>query len=62
MSMNMSSIDVSEVPNVKLEDEVIIISKNPEDKNSVENIAKQCDCIPYEILVRIPQHLRRTVL
>jgi alanine racemase len=62
VSMNMSSIDVSEVPNVKLEDEVIIISKNPEDKNSVENIAKQCDCIPYEILVRIPQHLRRTVL
>ncbi len=62
VSMNISSVDVTAVKDIKLEDEVIIISANPEDKNSVENIAKQCGTIPYEIFVHIPQHLRRAVI
>lgn len=62
VSMNMSSIDVTQVPQIKLEDEVIVISANQNDKNSVENIAKICECIPYEVLVHVPQHLRRTVV
>ncbi|MDR3642358.1 MAG: alanine racemase [Candidatus Doudnabacteria bacterium] len=62
VSMNMSSIDITEVPDVKLEDEVFVISANKNDKNSIENLAKLCECIPYEILVHIPQHLRRTIM
>lgn len=62
VSMNMSSIDVSNVPNVKLEHEVVVISANMENKNSVENMAKMCECIPYEILVHIPSALRRIVI
>ena len=62
VSMNMSSIDVTEVPYVKLEDEVVVISANRYDKNSVENLAKLCECIPYEILVHVPQHLRRVII
>lgn len=62
VSMNMSSIDVSNVPNVKLEDEVIVISSSKEDQNSVENFAKICGCIPYEILVHIPSNLRRVIV
>ncbi len=62
VSMNMSSIDVTAVKEVNLEQEVIVISKNKEDKNSMENMAKLCGCIPWEILVHIPQHLRRTVI
>ncbi|MEK7531905.1 MAG: alanine racemase [Patescibacteria group bacterium] len=59
ISMNISTIDVSSVEEVKIGEEVVIISDKSEEKNSVENIAKICDTIPYEILVHIPSHLRR---
>ncbi|MCX6796757.1 MAG: alanine racemase [Candidatus Falkowbacteria bacterium] len=62
VSMNITSIDVTSVPNIKLDDKVIIISRNRDDKNSVESIAKITHTIPYEILVHIPQHLRRIVV
>jgi len=62
VSMNITTIDVTDVPNVKLEDEVIVISHNRTDANSVENIAKMCGCIPYEVLVHLPSNLRRVVM
>lgn len=62
VSMNISLVDVSEVKNVKAGDEVTLISADPRDKNSAWNMAKQCDTIPYEILIHVPQHLRRTVI
>ncbi len=62
VSMNISSIDVSNITDAKLEDETVIISSDKDGRNSVENVAKLCDCIPYEILVHIPQHLRRNVI
>lgn len=62
VSMNMTTIDVSDVPSVKLESRVLIMSSNSSDANSLENIARLCDCIPHEILVHIPQYLRRTVI
>jgi alanine racemase len=62
VSMNISSVEVTDVPGVKVGDEVIIISRNPNDENSVENIAKMCGTVHYEILVHIPQHLRRIIM
>jgi len=62
VSMNISSIDVSGIKDVRLEQEVIVISSKSDDKNSVENLARLCGCIPYEILVHIPQHLRRIIV
>jgi alanine racemase len=62
VSMNITSTDVSAVPNVKLGDPVVVLSANPVDANSVENIAKQIKTIPYEILVHIPQSLRRVIV
>jgi len=62
VSMNMSSIDISSIPEVVLENPVIVISNNPVATNSVSNIAKICDTIPYEIVVKIPEHLRRVVV
>jgi len=60
--MNITSIDVSGVPGVNVGDPVVVISSDPKEPNSVENIAKACGTIPYEVLVRIPQHLRRTIV
>lgn len=62
VSMNISSIDVSAVRNAKLEDEVVVISNHQADKNSVESMARLCDCLPYEILVHIPAHLRKVIV
>lgn len=62
VSMNISSIDITEADGVKVGDEVEIFSKNPEDKNSIENVAKICQTIPYEVLVHIPQYLKRKII
>jgi alanine racemase len=61
VSMNITTLDVTMVPGIKLNDSVSVISKIRQEKNSVENIAKEIGTIPYEILIHIPQHLRRII-
>ena len=61
VSMNITTIDVSNVPQVKLGDIVTIISNDNNSPISVTNIAKTCNTIPYEILIHIPTHLRRVL-
>lgn len=62
VSLNITTVDVSKVKNPQLGDEVIIISNETGDKNSIENIIKTCDTTPYDILTRIPAQIRRTVV
>lgn len=62
VSMNITSIDVSGVPEAKLDDEVLVISDDPKAPNSIANMADACATIPYELLVHLPQILRRKVL
>ena len=62
VSMNISTIDVSEVPGATINPPVTLISSNPADKNSVENMAKSAGTIERDILVHIPQGLRRKVV
>lgn len=62
ISMNMTSIDITSLPETKFGDEVIIISNNKNDLNSAEQMAKLTNTTPYEILARVPQHLRRTIV
>jgi alanine racemase len=61
VSMNITTIDVSNIPQVKLGDSVTIISNDNNSPISVNNIAKTCNTIPYEILIHIPAHLRRVL-
>ncbi|MDO8668021.1 MAG: alanine racemase [bacterium] len=62
VSMNITTVDASALAEVKLGDKVTVISNIKEDLNSVENLAKLAQTIPYEILVHIPQHLRRLIV
>lgn len=62
VSMNITTIDISDVKNPTLCDTVTVVSANPKDPNSIEHIAKLCDTSPYEILVHIPDQLRRLVV
>jgi alanine racemase len=59
VSMNMVSIDVSDVLDIKEGDRVEIISAKTDRKNSVVFMALLCETIPYEIVVRIPEKIKR---
>jgi len=62
VSMNIVSVDVSDLATVELEDQVIVISNKRGAPHSVEAIAKTCSTIPYEILVHISPQLRRKLV
>jgi alanine racemase len=66
ISMNMTSIDVSQVPEVHPGDEVIAISRDSSDFNSVTRIAAAVSTSEYReteyvILTHIAPHLERVV-
>jgi alanine racemase len=61
VSMNLTTIDLSEVPDAKVGDEVVVYSDNPADKNSITNVARVCDTIPYDILVNLAASTRRII-
>jgi alanine racemase len=61
VSMNITSLDVTHVPGITMGDSVTIMSEISDDENSVSNLAHKAQTIPWEILVHIPQHLKRVV-
>ncbi len=62
VSMNITTIDVSKV-DVRIGTEVVVISHDLLDPNSIPAIAKiSGDSIPYEMAVKIPPHLKRVVV
>lgn len=62
VSMNMTTVDVSNVDGVMLGDEVVVMSANPTQSNSVSANAELCGTIPYELLVHVPAHLKHVVV
>lgn len=61
VSMNITIIDISSVKDVKIGNEVVIYSNNPNDLNSIENAAKICGTIPYEIAVHFTGTTQRKI-
>ncbi|TSC86489.1 MAG: alanine racemase [Parcubacteria group bacterium Gr01-1014_8] len=61
VSMNMIGVDITDAPETAIGDDVILMSRNPDDKNSVESIAKMIGTIPYEVLAHIPEQLPRII-
>jgi len=62
VSMNITTVDVSEVPNPKVGQEVIIYSNYSNDKNSILNSAKICGKIPYELPVHLASSTKRIIV
>jgi len=59
--MNLTCINFKNtIP--KIFDLVEIISPNPADQNSIKNIARLADTIPYEILIHLHSSIRRQVI
>jgi alanine racemase len=57
--MNMTIIDISNVPNSKIGDEVVLIGRQDKEVISVEDLAKKIDTINYEVTTRIPRTVKR---
>lgn len=62
VSMNISTIDVSELPGPKIGDGVVVFSSISTDKNSIKSIAEAAGTITYEIVVDIPEKIKRVIV
>lgn len=62
VSMNVTTIDISDVQNPQVGDEVIIFSNNANDKNSIVNAAILADTIPYDLAVHLAYSTKRIVV
>lgn len=60
--MNMIIADVSHVPNVKLEDEVVILGKQAGEQITAEELAQKIGTINYEVVARINPLIPRIVV
>ncbi|MCJ7826388.1 alanine racemase [Patescibacteria group bacterium] len=59
VSMNITTVDVTSVPNVQVGQEVIVYSNQPGKKNSIQNAAAICKTIPYDLLVHLTPTTKR---
>src|SRR3989344_1493988 len=62
VSMNITTINLSDVPNPLIGQEAIIYSNNPKEINSISNAAEICKTISYELLVHLTPSIKRIVL
>lgn len=59
--MNMCMVDVTDLPEAGLEDEVVLLGKQGDERVAAEQLATWCGTIPYEVLSRIHPGLPRIV-
>jgi alanine racemase len=57
--MDFTMVDVTEIPNVSLGDEVILMGKQGKEQITVEEIAKKINSISYEVLCLIGKRVPR---
>jgi alanine racemase len=57
--MNISMIEVTHIPNLKIEDEVVIIGRQNGDEITADDLASSINTINYEVLSRIGAHIPR---
>lgn len=57
--MDMLMLDVTDIPEAREGDEVVLIGRQEEERVSVATFAEKCGTIPYEILVGISPRVRR---
>lgn len=61
VAMNFITVDITDIPGVKLEDEVVLIGRQGKEKLTAEYLASLCGTINYEIVTRINPLIPRLV-
>ncbi|MEA3504615.1 MAG: alanine racemase [Bacteroidota bacterium] len=59
VNMNMIICDITNVDNVKIGDEVVLIGKQDENEISFSSFAEMNNSLNYEILARLPENIER---
>jgi alanine racemase len=62
ISMNMLTVDISHLRNVKAEDEVVLLGKQGKAEITAEAIAKKLHTINYEVVTKISALLPRVII
>ncbi|MFH1144908.1 MAG: alanine racemase [Candidatus Eisenbacteria bacterium] len=57
--MNMTMVDITDLPEARIEDEVILIGRSGGDAVSADTLAALCGTINYEVVARIGGHVPR---
>ncbi len=60
--MNMLMADVSDIPNVRLEDPVVVLGVQRQEEITVEQLAEWAGTINYEIMTRWRETLERKIV
>jgi len=60
--MNMCMVDVTDIPGVELEDEVVLLGSQGDERISAEQLAGWCGTISYEVVSRIHGSLPRVLV
>jgi len=60
--MNMCMVDVTDIPEVGLEDEAVLLGTQGDERISAEQLAAWCGTIAYEVVSRIHPSLPRIVI
>ncbi|MEA3444509.1 MAG: alanine racemase C-terminal domain-containing protein, partial [Bacteroidota bacterium] len=59
VNMNMIICDITNIDNVKIGDEVVLIGKQDENEISFSSFAEMNNSLNYEILARLPENIER---
>ena len=59
--MNLTMVDVTDIPHVGLEDQAVLIGSQGEATVTAEQIAGWTGTIAYEVVARLAAHLPRIV-
>jgi alanine racemase len=62
VAMNFITVDVTDIPDVCLEDEVVLLGPQDSERISAEQLASLCGTINYEIVTRINPKIPRIVV
>jgi len=60
--MNLTMVDITDIPGVKLEDEVVLLGKSNSECITAETMAGWAGTINYEIVTRISPYLERRIV
>ncbi len=59
--MNLTAVDISDVPHVTVGDEVLYISEERDSPLSLERQSERAQMIPYDMLVHLNKEMFRTL-
>ncbi|MGB6864577.1 MAG: alanine racemase C-terminal domain-containing protein, partial [Candidatus Aminicenantaceae bacterium] len=62
VAMNFITVDVTDISEVRLEDEVVLLGTQGQERISAEYLASLCGTINYEIVTRINSKIPRIVV